>query len=297
MLSRKVRLISLIALVLVGALFTMLGSNMFFSDIGNIAVGFARSTILITIPAATFAVTFAVAILYMVRVEKHPDCVKRITKLYLILAAALNGLGVVCNIAGSLMVYGTLVAKNPFPGYTIIFLVLQLAVMGCALFFLLTKVKALPEDEGKVKVNFLYVLKTIGWFLFIMLVLNRLGTLLGAPFYVYLRNLYKTFPFYIYLLVPLFLGFVEVMYVYKLLEKKQILLLTYIAIGVNVLLFVYIAITGINDTAFISSLSEAMPLERLASKPLELLIHFLSYLGVAAALLVQNLKKPKEVKE
>jgi len=296
MLTKKFRILSLIGLVIVGALFTMLGSNMFFSDIGNIAVGFARSTMLITIPAAAVAVTFAIAILYLVRVEKHPDCLRRITKLYLILIIAINGLGIVCNIAGSLMVYGTLVARNPFPGYTIIFLVLELA-MVCGSIFGLLKLKLLPEDQGRVKINFLYVLKTIGWFLFIMLLLNRLGTLLGSPFYVYLRNLYKTFPFYIYLLVPLFLGVLEVLYVYKLIEKKQLLILTIVGLGVNVVSFVYIAVMGIYDTAFISSLSEAMPLERLASKPLELLIHVLSYLGVGAALLVQNLKKPKEVKE
>ncbi len=290
--NKKFAVISLICLTIVGALFTMLGSNMFFSDIGNIAVGLSRSTILITIPAAVMAVMFAIGIFYVIRTYRHPDCVKRITRLYLILAIALNVIALAANIAGAIMVYGTLVSLNPFPGYTIIFMVLELAIIGCSVFGLL-KNKERPEDEGKVKITFVYVLKTIGWFMFIMLMLNRLGTLLGAPFYVYLRNLYKTFPFYIYLLVPVYLGALVVLTAFEMVDKKKLALLTYIGIGVNVVLFVYIALMGINDTGFISSLSEAMPLERLASKPLEMLIHFLAYLGVSAGLLVLNLKKEK----
>lgn len=290
--KRKALILSLICLTIVGALFTMLGSNMFFADVGNMAVGFARSTILITIPAAIMAVMFAIAILYVIRINRHPDCVKRITRLYLIIAIALNVIALGANIAGAFMVYGTLVSLNPFPGYTIIFMMLELAIIGCSIFGLF-KNKARPEDEGKVKITVVYVLKTIGWFMFIMLMLNRLGTFLTAPFYVYLRNLHKTFPFYIYLLVPVFLGTLVVLTSFKMIDKKKALLLTYIGIGLNVALFAYIALMGINDTGFISSLSEAMPLERLASKPLEMLIHFLAYLGVSAGLLVLNIKKEK----
>ena len=153
--------------------------------------------------------------------------------------------------------------------------------------------KKMPEDTGRVKVNFLHVLKTIGWFMFIGMVFNRFGMLLGAPTYIYLRNLHLTFPFYIYLLMPLFLGVIEVLYILKLVDRKKLFLLGIIALGLNVVFFAYIAIMGLNDTGFVSSLSQAMPLERMASKPLEILIHFLSYAGVGAAILVQN-RKPKE---
>ena len=81
----------------------------------------------------------------------------------------------------------------------------------------------------------------------------------------------------------------------EILDRKKRFLLGLIALGANIVFFAYIALMGINDTAFISSLSQAMPLERMASKPLEILIHFLSYAGVSAAILVEN-KKPKEEK-
>ena len=65
-------------------------------------------------------------------------------------------------------------------------------------------------------------------------------------------------------------------------------------LGCMLVLWIYTAIMGMNDTTFISSLSQAMPLERMASKPLEMLIQLLSYLGVGAALVVQAVKGPKE---
>ena len=286
-LSKKYLILSLIGLVVLGALFTALGSNMFFSDIGNIEGGSEHSTLFVTLPAAAVAVTFAVAILYLIRVHKHPDCFRRISRLYSIVAIAVNGIGLVGVILSGVKVYGTFVGPSPFPGYLIIFLILELALLGGAIFGLVS-LKKVKEDEGRVKISASYVFKTIGWFMFIMLVLNRFGMFLGMPFYVYLRNFYKTFPFYLYLLVGLYLGVLEVLHIFGWFDRKKLNILIYVGLGLNVALFAYTAVMGITDTAFISSLSPAMPLERLASKPLELLIHLLAYVGVTIALLIQN---------
>ena len=289
--NKKYLLLSLVCLTVVGALFTALGSNMFFSDIGNIATGV--SGMLVTLPAAAISVTFVVAIFYVIRIYKRPDCFKRISRLYLILAGVINLLGLVGVILSAVKVYGTFVPQNPFPGYLIIFLVLHLLLLAGACYGLVA-LKKVKEDEGKVEIKVSYVFKTIGWFFFIMIVLNRFGMFLGMPLYVYLRNLYKTFPFYIFLLEGLFLGFLEVAHIFELFDRKKLQILIYVGLGLNVALFAYIAVMGINDTAFISSLSPALPLERLASKPLEVLIHFLAYLGVGIALFLQNRKALKK---
>ena len=289
--NKKYLLLSLVCLTIFGALFTALGSNMFFSDIANIAAGL--SLVPVTLPAAAISVTFAIAIFYVIRIYKHPDCFKKITRLYLIIAAIVNLVGLVGVILSAVSVYGTFLSPNPFPGYLIIFLILELLILG-GIVYAFVALKKAKEDTGKVEIKVSYVFKTIGWFFFIMIVLNRFGMFLGMPLYVYLRNLYKTFPFYIFLLEGLFLGFIEIAHIFELFDAKKIRILIFVGLGLNVALFAYIAIMGVNDTVFISSLSPALPLERLASKPLEVLIHFLAYLGVGIALFLQNRKALKK---
>ena len=285
----------LIVSLFLGSLFTVLSSNMLFNDIMNIAAG--SSTILVTLPSLMFSVIFILIILYIIRTYKHPEYKKAITKLYLIISSALGGIGFITAILAGVLVYHNLASKQPFPGYLIIFMILNLLVFGASIIGLFLYVKKMPEDQGKMKMKVTYVLKTIGWFLFIALTFNRFGLLLGAPVYIYLRNLYKTFPFYLYLLMPVFLGVLEVMTIFGILDKKKLNILTFVSFGLNVVFFAYIAIMGINDTAFISSLSQIMPLERMGSMPMEILIHFLSYIGVGVALLLQNRKPKEEVKE
>ena len=291
--KRKYLLILLASLTVVGALFVALASNMFFSDVGNMSGGSEHSTVFVTVAASGVAITFGLALLYLIRVSKHKEAFHRITRLYLILAIVFNGIAVIADFM-TVGIYGTFVSTHPFPGFQIIFLLLSLCFIGGAIYGLLRLKKSGIEDKERVHINFGYVMKTAGWFLFIMLLLNRVGMFLGMPGYVYLRNFGKTFPFYLYLLMPAFLGSLEVLFVLKISNKKLRLLLTYIALGLNVCFFAYIAVMGISDTAFISSLSPAMPLERLASKPLELLIHFLAYTGVGVALIIQNVKAKEE---
>ena len=293
--KKKYLIISLIALTVVGAIFTALSSNMLFDDLFNKSVKFADATLFVSIPAVMFTLLFVLGIFYVLRCYQHKDCVKRISKHYLILAAVFGAIGAFFSVFGNLKCYGTLFGRHPFPGYSIIFLVLNLAMLGGAIFGLL-KVKGLKDDEGRVQIKVGYVFKTIGWFLFVCLMLNRLGMFLAAPIYIYWRNLYQTFPFYIYLLFPLFLGALVAMHKLELWDRKKLFLMGLIAMGANLVFFAYIALMGINDTAFISSLSQAMPLERMASMPIEILIHVLSYAGVSAAILVEN-KKHKEAQQ
>ena len=287
----KYQIIALCVATILGALFTMLASNMFFYDVIHFGAGLGNSALLVTVPAISVAMFFVLVVFYLIRTHKHPDCQKRILRCYSVILMALAFLGIVGDIVGSITVYGTFVGAHPFPGYSIIFLVLNLCLAALGVLAFL-KAKKMPADEGRVKINFPYVMKTIGWFLFICMAFNRFGTCLGSPAFIYWRNFGQTFPFYLYLLMPIFLGVLEVGHVYGWFKGKQLFVMTLVALGLNVVFFAYIAIMGVNDTGFISSLSQAMPLERMASKPVELPIHFLSYLGVAVALLIQN-KKPK----
>ena len=294
--SRKLSLAALVAIALLGSLFAVLGANMFFSDIGNMSAAGPKGFIT-TFPALMFAALFPVCFLYVLRYYLRPKTFKRLTRLYVIIAMALSFVGLICSILSGVLVYGSFVKPYPFPGYLIIFMVLY-ALILCGGAFALVRLHKLPEDEEKFKVDVKHVFKTIGWFLFICLAIERLGLFVASPVYIYWRNFYMTFPFYIFLLVPAFLGTVKVLNLLGYLEKPNLKLILSIAgIACTVVLFVAIAIPGILNTAYVSSVSTAMPLERLASKPLEILIHLVSNLAVGIILLVQALKARKQKAE
>ena len=294
--SRKLTLAALVAITLLGSLFAILGANMFFSDIGNMsAVG--PKGFITTFPALMFAALFPTCFLYVLRFYLRPKTFKRMTRLYVIIAMALSFVGLLCSILSGVMVYGSFVKPYPFPGYLIIFMVLHILVLGGGVYALI-RLNKLPEDEERFKVNAKHVFKTLGWFLFISLAMERFGLFVAAPVYIYWRNFYMTFPFYLFLLVPAFLGTVKVLDVLGYFEKSKLKMILSIAgIACTVVLFVAIAIPGILNTSYVSSVSTAMPLERLGSKPMEILIHLLANLAVGIILLVQSLKARKQQAE
>ena len=295
--NKKYALICLAVLAVLGALFTAQASNMLFDDLFNKGVAFENMTLVVSLPAVSVATMLVLGVLWLIRTYKHPDCKKRITRLYLIIAAVFGLIGLVGSILGGALIYGTFTGSHPFPGYLIIFMVLY-ALILCGGAFALVRLHKLPDDEERFKVDVKHVFKTIGWFLFICLAIERLGLFVASPVYIYWRNFYMTFPFYIFLLVPAFLGTVKVLDLLGYLEKPNLKLILSIAgIACTVVLFVAIAIPGILNTAYVSSVSTAMPLERLASKPLEILIHLLSNLAVGIILLVQALKARKQKAE
>ena len=293
MLSRRSTLAALVATALLGSLFAVLGANMFFSDVGNMGA-YGPAGMLSTMPALLFAALFPTLFLYVLRLHLRPKTFKRMTRLYVIIAMALSFLGFLTSILAGVVIYGSFVKPYPFPGYLIIFMILHLLVLGGGVFVFI-KLRKLPEDEERFKVNVKHVFKTLGWFLFISLAIERFGLFIAAPLYIYWRNFYMTFPFYLFLLVPAFLGTLKVLTILGYLEDRKLRLILSIAgVAATVVLFVAIAIPGILNTSYVSSVSTAMPLERLASKPLEILIHLCSNLAVGIILLVQTLKAKAE---
>ena len=290
--TRKRFYIYLAVLTVIGSLFMVLASNMFFDDVFNIQVKLTETTLLATGPSATFAIAWVLATLYLIRLYKHPNCFKRLSRTYLINGACLGLVGFVLAILAGVKVYHTFVGTHPFPGYLIIFMILNCLLTAGGIYGVILLRKR-EDDQDKIKIRVSYVFKSIGWFLFISLLFNRLGLFLGSPTYIYWRNFYQTFPVYLYLLFPLFLGVLKVLQITEVFDYKKNKLLALVAIGLNVAFFAYTALMGISDTAFVSSLSQLFPLERMAAKPVELPIHFLAYLGVGISLLVTN-KKAKE---
>ena len=296
--SKKKTIIALIILALVGSLFNAQATNMLMSDMANKSASTTFNTLFASLGAATVAAAYVVGALFIVRYTLRPQYAKRMTTVYLIIAAALGLIGAVSLVINAIVNYHSFVAPYPFKGYTIIFLILNVLLIAGPVACYFMHVRKMQPDQERFKIKFLYVLKTIGYFLFICLAFNRFGMFLGSPFYIYWRSLYKTFPFYLFLLVPMFILVVKVLTYFDIIKtQKQKVIYTSIGLGLTVLLGGAYVILGIVDSSVVSAISPALPLERLATMPIETIIHLLACLAMTIPALVIFLKKKEQVSE
>ena len=286
--SKKLSLFVLAAIGLIGSVVGFVGTNFFMHDILNKG-GDLFGTMLATIPMLMMGSILVSGFLYVMRLNKRPNTFKRLSRHYLIVGLVLSGVGALTAFLGALIIYGSFFKPYPFYGYFIIMLVF-FAVMIWAAIFLLIRLKNRADDEETYKFGAGHVFATIGWFLFIALAFNRFGAFLFAPFYIQWRTLYLTFPFYLYLLCPSFICTVKVLIDFKILTKGSRLILSMVSLFIQVALFLPIIFIGSSDTSMISAVSPAMPLERMATAPLEIIIHFASMTAVSIILIVQSVR-------
>ena len=290
--SKKFSLIALAIIAVLGSLMTFAACNLFFTDVPYFGPNIMDTALFVSFTALLFGAYFVIAPMYIVRSYLKPNIRKRMSKTYLKTTIVLAGLGFIFAILAGVINYGgNFLASAPFPGFIILMMVAHLLVLGGAIFALAKPVKALPEDTEEFKVGAKHVFFTMGWFLFIALAFNRFGAFLTMPLYVELRNFHLTFLFYLFLLVPMAILVKKVFDVYEIKFNKFVYVIVLFAI--NLVLFVAVAIIGMNDTTFVSSLSPAMPLERLAAKPVEIIIHFASQFGILLAWLIREIKAKK----
>ena len=290
--SKKFSLIALAIIAVLGSLVAFAASNLFFTDVPYFGPNIMDTALFASFTVLLFGAYFVMGPMYIVRSYLKPNIRKRMSKTYLKTTIVLAGLGFVFAILAGVINYkGNFLAPYPFPGFIIVMMVAHLLVLGGAIFALVKPVKALPEDTEQFKVGAKHVFFSMGWFLFVALAFNRFGTFLTMPMYVELRNFHLTFLFYLFLLVPMAILVKKVFDVYEVKFNKFVYVIALFA--VNLVLFVAVAIIGMNDTTFVSSLSPAMPLERLAAKPVEIIIHFASQFGILLAWLIREIKAKK----
>ena len=286
--SKKFVVISLVLIAIFGSLLTFYASNLFFSDVANFGSG--SPTLFVTFPALLLGAMFVAAALFIVRFYQRPNSRKVLSRNYLFIAIALACFAVIFAVLGGIINYRGNFLSYPFPGYLIIMIVLNVLIIVGAAITLFKVVLKMPDDTEKYKVKPLHVLHTLGLFLLISLAFNRFGAFLLMPVYVQWSSLYMTFVYYLFLLIPMALLVIKVL---GILDYKPLFIPTVVVAALAVILFAVTAIIGVNDSAFISAVSAAAPLERLGSMPMEILIHFVTYLGVSIYYIIKELKAKK----
>ena len=271
-------IITLIIAAILGSVVTFYASNMFFSDVSNFGAGFMNTTLFATLPAMLFGAMILMIPLYVLRLYQRPNTKKRLTRTYLFIVMGLALFGIVFAVLAGVLNYHSFVKPYPFPGYLIIALAFHALILvgACLAYFML--VNKMEEDQEQYKVTVKHVFHTIGLYLLIALAFNRFGAFLFMPVYVQWSTLYKTFVYFLFLLLPMALLVIKAL---RVLGFEKSLFIPSIVVGaLTVVLFAVTAILGANDSAFISAVSAAAPLERLGSMPMEILIHLVVILGV-----------------
>ena len=291
--SKKFVVISLAIIAIFGSLVTFYGANMFFGDVSNFGAGFMKTTLFVSLPMMLFGAILIAAPLFIIRFYQRPNSRKILCRNYLFVAIALAAFGMIFAVLGGVLNMHSFVKPYPFPGYLIIMLILHAGIIVCAALTLFKVVLKMPDDSEQYKVKPLHVLHTVGLYLLIALTFNRFGAFLLAPVYVQWSTLYKTFVYYLFLLIPMALCVIKVLGILEIGQSKLIPLIVIAALNVG--LFLAVVLLGKNDSAFVSAVSAAAPLERLGSMPMELFIHFASYLGVSIYyVLKETVLKKKE---
>ena len=288
--SKKFLVISLAIIAVIGSIWTFYVSNMFFSDVSNFGAGFMNTTLFVSLTGMLLGAMMVAAPLFIVRFYQRPNSRKVLCRNYLFIAIALAAFGLIFAVLGGVVNYRGNFVKYPFPGYLIIMIVLHLAVLVGSAVVLFMKVLKMPEDTEKYKVTVKHVFHTLGLYLLIALAFNRFGAFLLMPVYCQFSTLYKTFVYYLFLLVPMVILAIKLMRILEI--GKNRFLMSLITLIVTTGLMVAILLLGKSDSSFISAVSAAAPLERLGSMPMELFIHFFSYFGVLLYyVIIEKLKK------
>ena len=288
--SKKFLVISLAIIAVIGSIWTFYASNMFFSDVSNFGAGFMETTLFVSLTGMLLGAMMVAAPLFIVRFYQRPNSRKVLCRNYLFIAIALAAFGLIFAVLGGVINYRGNFVKYPFPGYLIIMIVLHLAVLVGSAAVLFMKVLKMPEDTEKYKVTVKHVFHTLGLYLLIALAFNRFGAFLLMPVYCQFSTLYKTFVYYLFLLVPMVILAIKLMRILEIGKNRFIMSL--ITLIVTTGLMVAILLLGKSDSSFISAVSAAAPLERLGSMPMELFIHFFSYFGVLLYyVIIEKLKK------
>lgn len=285
--KNRFKIFLLIVISIVGSFEIFYASNMFFSDLANGSSGIHDIYFIASFPALFIGFDFVLAVLYLSRRILKPEAKHIHDMLYAILLAFNSCVGSVTSILSGTIVYGSFVKPYPFPYYTVISLVLH-AVLLAAAVIAAFKASKLTKSSNYRKVNVVYVIHMGVLAAFTFLAFNRFGALLWTPCYVQVRTLDLTLPFYLWLLIPIGLLAHAALYMAGFFRKHQMLGV----INSMVLFVLNIAFGCISfaiakgNTQFVSAISPALALERLATMPVDSLIHFIGCLIISVYMVI-----------
>ncbi len=300
--NKKKTWITLTILVVLGSFFNFYFTNMVMSGISNKDSSNFLIKLIAGFPGLFFNIIVIAAIFFIYRWYLNPKQTKKYLFVYGIEEAIFGLLGLSFTILSGVLTYGSFIKPYPFAGFHIlmtIFFVAVIAIGVLAAFFIRKRVegKEVITQKLTVKRGFL----TAGLSLIYYFALNRFGAFLYSPIYIQWRTFDQTFVFYLSLLIPLGVIIHAFLYVFKVYDKSKKsslvgMCISCLAVVLSIALNITTIAIGTKNPAFISAISPAMPIERLMTLPIDILLIFLSSLllsGIATYKSIRHYLKKK----
>ena len=290
--------------ILLFILSTILGSvicynagNFIFADVGNNAYGYNGLNILATIPGFMFALESIAISMLIIRYYNSNLYRKRTLLLYMRILISFSIIGVIGAITSAIYSYGTLFSSNPFPFYIIICLVVHLIII-IGLFIAYHNVKKnMVDDPQKRSITLTYVIYSIFLPGFMFFAYNRFGAVLFMFTYVQTSTLYMTWPLYVWLITPIMLIYYILAVEFNIYQNKLIQVIHLLCILIlNVSIGISYFISTAKNSLYISAVSPAFGLDRLATTPIVVNFHmyFMIFVLIVCLIRLIIIKNKKE---
>jgi len=290
-LSKKVAFISSVISLLIGSFITFYAGNLACSDLSNMFYGVNDIYFVSSIPLFLVSTYFVVIVLFIIRFYRYPEIGKKLILRYSMIMLVISFIALLSTFIGGVFVYGSLLAPYPFNGYFILMLILNASILALMVFIQLFVRKNMDNDTSDKKVKLHYMVNTTILCILIYMSMYRFGSVLWSPFYIHLRTLYLTWPFYVWVSVPMMLVLHIIFY---FLDMYKNYLISVIYTGLILLLhLIFGLIVSVHVSLFpefISAISPALPLERLATSPLDTIIGLVGIALIGGYYLVYSIR-------
>lgn len=293
----------LIVLAVIGSFVTFYTSNLFLSDVSNMFYGVHDVNFISSIPGGIFSIELILAAIYVLRRFRMPEFKKRLALFYTTVLAVLSVIGEAASILTGVMIYKSFTAPYPFPGYTILGIIVNALFFVAAIVINVKVRKTVPDDTDRKKMKVFYIIYSIFLGGLTFFAFNRFGALLWSVTYIQTSTLYLTWPFYIWLLVPMAMLVHVVLYFfdfYKDYPKSEIVNIILI-MAVNLVFGLLVFRSGSAHPEFISAVSPALAIERLITLPIDTIFQFAFafifggyYLFITIRAIVKTRKKQQQ---
>ena len=272
----------LIIIGIVGSICVFYMTNLLLSDLSNMFYGVHDAYIIASFPGFFLSLYFILAEIFVFRYFYRPKYRKSLILTYLIIACCFAFIGMIMSIITGAVIYKSFFTPYPFWGYTMICLIVHIFVFCGSIYLHILFKKKLPDDETKRPISIQYVLFSTVLSILVFFAFDRFGAFLVAPVYIHWRTFYLTFPFYLSLLLPAAELVHTVLYMFDYFKKKPMIGFVYslVMVVADIVLLTTVILLGYNYPQFISAVSPALALERLATKPYDIILTVVIMIGL-----------------